>query len=135
MAAAVLFYVLVPQVGICRCIDCRCCKAKSAVEQITVSASCCCSSKNAAADCRSDEPQQHSCPCTLKQVKEKIPTILTSAVTFNASFCEQLNVLPANVALNPVSVLFRSGSSYCSYDTPVSRLAVRLHLLFLVLLN
>jgi hypothetical protein len=76
------------------------------------------------------------CPCSLKQVPDQPNFILPSTVLLRQSLDELLFdgfflYLFSVSAIPAVKII----SCYQSYESPVSRLPVRLHLLLLVLLN
>jgi hypothetical protein len=148
-AAAVLFYVLVPQVGVCRCSDCDCChdSRPSEIAEVPSAHSCCVSNKVTAEvtvsdDCcskKTDDNKSDSCPCRIKN--SDAPTALWQPKVFlhqiSEQFSEDLKKLsyPASTFSFPSKAFAEFVSWHKTFESPTSRLPVRLHLLLLVLLN
>ena len=150
-AAAVLLYVLTPQTGFCSCPDCGCsnkiptskprstdneesrplngcpcCKKKAEPKQ---SRPCC--SENGLSDSNSDK-----CSCSCSETKLPPPTVQrTSGHSFqDLEDTRDLQSITFTFPLIPEAlsefVFLRN-----VFETPTSRLPVRLHLLLLVFLN
>jgi hypothetical protein len=142
MSTVVLFYVLVPRVGVCHCPNCECCNHSDpqevAVEVEQVESSCCShksSPKTEKTDDETKKGESDSCPCVWNGTPD-VPVLMTSQPFSLADiFSDNLKTnLLASVSLQP-TVIEGFVSFYDLFESPTSRLSVRLHLLLLVILN
>ncbi|MDR2115357.1 MAG: hypothetical protein LBP87_03140 [Planctomycetaceae bacterium] len=175
LSTAIFCYVIVPKIGACYCLDCRC-NQDNGLQQTTVTEtivaettataedstdSVCCSS-----NCCSEEPEistaetvtvvSHSCcsqmltdavpadiqdkspvcPCSLKSVSKQLTFISPSSISFRQNSDELLTDGYSPYSFSQLSIpVIKIVVFYLFYESPVSRLPVRLHLLLLVLLN
>jgi hypothetical protein len=125
MSAAVLFYVLVPQVGICHCGDQCSCKPMVAAE----TKSCCCNHDEPLNNTESEAPR--SCPCVLKPVYEHdqmIHTVECAGDELKTQSFVIANIPTETLTLCDISL------DQSSNQKEVAALPVRLHLFLQVLL-
>jgi hypothetical protein len=138
MSAAVLLYVLVPNIGVCHCSGCNCCEHSdspdiAAVAEQPEPSSCC--SKQIPVPAKQEKTDSESCPCLLAEVPDTAAFITSQPISLPDIFSDGLKIdLYAPMTIVPVAAE-RFVSSYHSFETPTSRLPVRLYLLLLVLLN
>ncbi|MDR2754604.1 MAG: hypothetical protein LBC20_02760 [Planctomycetaceae bacterium] len=162
LSTVILCYALVPKIGVCHCLDCRCNKDYN-LHQITVTAeestdsACCCGSQESDISTGSDvstvtqsccsrmltktvlsDVQQESpvCPCSLKSVPKQSTFISSSSISFRQNSDELLidGYSPYSFSVMSIPVI-KIVTFYRVYESLVSLLPVRLHLLLLVLLN
>lgn len=161
LSATILCYALVPQIGVCHCLECRCNKDASlppetvTIEKSTGSACCCCSeesevsisevlivSQSCCSQMLSDTAPSgvpHNspvCPCSLKSAPPQPTFVSPTSISFQQNLEELLSdgYLPYLFSVSSIPVI-KTVTFYLFYESPVSQLPVRLHLLLRVLLN
>jgi hypothetical protein len=122
-----------------------CCSQKNAKTSVsiadtsTTTPKSCCSRmpvENISDDLNDINQESPVCPCSLKQVPDQPNFILPSTMLLRQSSDELLldDSLPSSFSVSAIPVV-TIVSFYEPYESLVSRLPVRLHLLLLVLLN
>lgn len=135
LSAAILFYVLVPNVGICHCSECHCCNHSDSTVVTEQSASTSCCSAGVPVRSETNGNDSESCPCLLTQTPDTPIFVTSPQVSLPNVFTDGLKLdAPISASLLPVTVE-RLVSFYHPFENPTSRLPVRIHLLLLVLLN
>lgn len=155
VAMSILAYALIPLTGFCSCEGCNCENKLTIANKVAqdysdeqpISFSCCCSVKKPVRkSCCSEKTrtfeQQNfdesdsscKCSCSITKDSTAIPQNATDILSGLAQDLREQ--LVATVAFySQIEPCFESFVQYVGFETPVSRLPVRLHLLNLVLLN
>ncbi|MDR1962808.1 MAG: hypothetical protein LBQ50_03415 [Planctomycetaceae bacterium] len=110
---------------------CNCLKSLESSKNSETSGGCCSNKPE-----KNKENNSESCPCYLKTVPETSSSILQTSVSLQ-QISEQLkaDLLSSFVSVTLPTTNIEPGFYNQSFESPVSRLPVRLHLLLLVLLN
>ncbi|MDR1964487.1 MAG: hypothetical protein LBQ50_11965 [Planctomycetaceae bacterium] len=149
-SVAVLFYVLMPQMGVCHCSCCQHSEGKPKTEAVLTDTSlapetkksCCCSEKEPSElpenDSRSQQKKKESksCPC-ITAADVSLPMLESTISTYQISdefkkWLQPLSALPLQPVadIQAVSLLHLK-----TLEMQTSQLPLRLHLLFNVMLN
>lgn len=147
-ASAVLFYALFPLTGFCACPDCECTNKirktstteSDCHESAPTEGGCCCGKPEPKKSCCSKDADAGNstddCQCDCSDTKLPPPTVQR---TVGESF-QELEEIKAPPFAPFTFPLIPEAFSECvflakTFETPVSRLPVRLHLLLLTFLN
>ncbi|MDR0869320.1 MAG: hypothetical protein LBN39_00860 [Planctomycetaceae bacterium] len=136
-AAAVLFYVLVPQVAACQCNACRCSHHEKQVikKAEPPKHSCCSRAAEKTSEPTQGEPVQgerEHCPCAFKVLNPTDRATLENGLKIQDN--RTVEKLVPVCSLSPLRLSHFPVSRFSSHGSPPSALAVRLHLFYNVLL-
>ena len=144
-ATAVLFYALFPQTGFCVCPGCKCSNKLPTSEAVTheTTEGCCCHNSKAEPvqepSCcpeKSDENSSDNCSCSCSETKLPPPPVQKTGGQMLQELDHSKDFQSTPSMFSPFSgTLSEIVCADKTFETPISRLPVRLHLMLHVLLN